>query len=320
LNKINFKLYILIYFCLFSPISNQVLAQKVCPLAPNIDLERLTNLAREWDYMHDNMLAQLRAGDERTVFGTIVDEGCLRGLTPELHRARIAQLEQGLGSAIAQMHACGQALGFIETPDIISTLRRTRIRCGDLGQSGLGEMQIEFNCPATHLRMTATSTHRFEMTLAMPETKNGETTNGPNFETWNVTELGSVIAHEAMHVLAMNNRSWHNDLSSRAKTGCNNSIFYDRIYFTESACFPNVRSGQEFYSDNGPYQCPEVCEAALTEIDPSVVEDNLPAQSLDSATGVYGPSTVARPYPIAEARRICQRIRSHRGIFPDSTR
>ena len=285
------------------------------------DLSRMAELARSWDFMRDRMLAEARVGDHRTRFGTLIDPSCLRGFSEERRAARITLIEQGLAGAIAQMRTCGPSLGIIEAPDVIAVLRRTRIICEPMapGNQIASMPGIMPGCPGQAVDLTARATRRYEMHVASPQSDSAPVGESQSFEEMSPDDLSALFAHEAMHVLAMNNLSWHGSLAGhREYRECEGSVFYDRIYFTQAACFPNSTWGQDFYSDDGPYQCQEVCEGALTGIDEEVIERDrrLTARSLDAASGVYGPPDLARPYPAEEARRICRRIRERRGSFP----
>lgn len=282
-----------------------------CESGSASDLSRMAELARSWDFMRDRMLARAHDGDHRTRFGTLIDPSCLRGFSEERRHARTTRIEQGLAGAIAQMRTCGQSLGIIEASDVIAVLRRTRIICEPMAPgSQIASMTGLFGCPGQAVDLTARATRRYEMHVASPQSDSAPAGESQNFEEMSPDDLSALFAHEAMHVLAMNNRIWHGSPTARGKPfECEGSVFYDRVYFTQAACFPNSSWGQHFYSDNGPYQCQEVCEGALMDIDQEVIERS-------RRIGAYGPSDLARPYPVDEARRICQRVRERRGRFP----
>jgi hypothetical protein len=114
-----------------------------------------------------------------------------------------------------------------------------------------------------------------------------------------------------MHVLAANNRSWHNFSDSRDSRGCNNSLFEDRIYLLQAACFPESNYGQEIRDEeSGLQSCPQVCQRALTQTD---LTSSMTTMS-DITTpgsgnmGFYGPSLQAVPYSRERAQAICEQV------------
>lgn len=63
---------------------------------------------------------------------------------------------------------------------------------------------------------------RYEMTLSSPSDGASGKINASASTRMPVDDLASFFAHEAMHVLAMNNRDWHNtfDEDERGFSGC----------------------------------------------------------------------------------------------------
>jgi hypothetical protein len=257
----------------------------------------------------------------------VIDETCLSGIPDAQRNARYQRIEQALGYALAQLRRCGAALGFTEVPDVISVLRRSHFFCGPGGPGAMASMTMLYPGGADHrARVSAAGAHRYEISLTVPSSKDGATAEGHqrSFMDWEAPDFAATIAHEAMHVLAMNNRSWHNSITGRPKFGCTGTVYDDRIYFTEAACFPSSMAGRVFYGENGAGRCDGVCERALTEVDPEVqaqlhplpMPTDIGSAPTPADGGVYGPSLLASPYARTEADRICARVRSLRGVFP----
>jgi hypothetical protein len=293
-----------------------------CASVRSEDAESIRAAARsaiEADSMGNQLLPHAQGGSKSTWIGTVVDESCFKSIPESRSEARLEKLEAALALALARLRTCGSTLGLVETRDTISVLRRTRIFCKPSG--GMAEMTMILpyeKVPGG--RISARATHQYEMLLAVPSFKVPEETQAqqPSFERWSDEDLAAVMSHEAMHVLAMNNRDWHDTLRGRAKFGCRDSTYEDRIYFTEAACFPRSRGGVVYYANRSAWECPEVCEKALRGIDPIVAErlKPLPYSAPSTERGIYGPPLVAHPYAEQEAQRICEKVRQLRGSFP----
>ena len=249
----------------------------------------------------------------------VIDSSCLTGPHQEFRAETVRSIQAGIGRAIEQSQICFDLLRIIEMPDVISVLGRTRFRCSEATGDGLvasmrRTSRTYDSCGTPTSRFMAGAHRRYEMTLTAPIAGAPAKINDSASTRLQIDELASFLAHEAMHVLAMNNRDWHNNFldDERPLTGCGPSRFEDRIYFTQAACFPQSELGQVFYAEDGPAQCPDLCLRALTEIDPeAALMYSASTEPGAERTSAFGPSQVARPYPLEEARRICQRIREN---------
>jgi hypothetical protein len=252
----------------------------------------------------------------------VIDESCLTEGHAAYRGETISAIQSALLRAIEQAEICYERMRVIEMPDVASVLRRTRFRCMDPDGSGLvAQMRrtsrVYDHCGNPTARYMAMAHRRYEMTLSAPVAGVSDKINATASTRLNTEELASFLAHEAMHVLAMNNRDWHNTFTSeeRPTRGCDPSLFADRIYFTQAVCFPQSDYGREFYAEGGAYECTDLCLSALTEIDPdAAVMFSASTEPGAEATTAFGPSQVARPYPAEEARRLCERIRTSRGL------
>lgn len=286
-----------------------------CAQSPQ-DLRAAVERAIQADPMGQKEMPTPGAKDRTTWIGAVIEESCFRGVDEARAQSRLERIEAALMTAIAQLDRCGQSLGFIETTDVISVLRRLRVFCN--ATDGMAAMVMLYP-HGKKGRISARSLHRYEMLLAVPSFKDGaeQQARQPSFERWPLEDLAAVLAHEAMHVLPLNNRDWHNGLEGRAKFGCERSTYEDRVYLTEGACFPNSRGGVVLYADNGPWKCPEVCVEALTGMDSltALKLRPLPPNAPEGTPGVYGEPLLAGPYPLEQAQAICAKVRTLRGQF-----
>jgi|GEM_PF-5281823 len=260
-------------------------------------------------------------GDEATGINLgVIDTSCLTGTRASYKDQTILSIRNAINLAIERSQICFDRLRFREMPDVISVLGRTRFRCNDPTGDGLVASMRRTSrtydaCGRGLTRWMAGAHRRYEMTMSAPAAGLPDKLNSTASTNMETEELASFLAHEAMHVLAMNNREWHNtfDERERGTLGCGPSRFEDRIYFTQAACFPQSSLGRDFYSDGGAYQCAGLCNNALTGIDPeALIMYSASTEPGAEFTSAYGPSQAASPYPSEEAGRICERIRDWR--------
>jgi len=251
----------------------------------------------------------------------VIDASCLTGSRAPYREATIQRIHDAITRASEQMHRCYEHYRIVEGPDVGSILGRTRFLCQDPDGSDLiAEMRRTSrtydSCGRVLTRFTDGAYRRYQMTLSAPSSDLPAATNKSASTMLSVEELASYMAHEAMHVLAMNNRDWHNtfDPDERVTEGCTRSLFEDRVYFTQAMCFPQSEYGRSLYGEGGASQCREVCIRALTEVDAGAALTFSTSTAPGSErTGAFGPSQVARPYPAGEASRICDRVAMDRG-------
>jgi len=265
--------------------------------------------------------------DASTEFGLgVIDSSCLTGAHTPYRAATIRALRTALQRTAEQAARCQQRLGIIEMPDIISVLSQTRYFCQPpTGDGVVASMRRTYrtydSCGRGLTRFMAGAYRRYHMDITAPTEGLRPKINATASTALEVDELASFLAHEAMHVLSMNNRAWHNnfDPEQRTSTACQSSLFEDRIYFTQAACFPDSDYGRAFYAENGPSQCPGLCETALAGMDPEAPA-LYGASTAPGAerTGASGPSQVARPYTNPELALVCARIRG-RAILGSQT-
>jgi hypothetical protein len=291
-----------------------------CP-PPPVDVPRIAELARGWDSMHDALPVESHpeSGDIRTPLGTVLDPSCTTGPNAANGPRIVAALERGLARALERADQCFQRLRIVEMRDVISVLRRTRIQCiqGDPNDDTIAMMRRTCRMGTNRARYSAGATHDYQMGVITPPPPlpaptgpaADEKKEAPSMLTMSPDDLGSYLAHEAMHVLAANSHSWHDSLEGRRWNGCENSVFADRIYFTQAACFPDSFVGQGVREQRLASRCPGLCEGALTTVEASVVEQYRPATRPGDTERPYGPPLAAHPYSRDEASRICTRLR-----------
>jgi hypothetical protein len=188
--------------------------------------------------------------------------------------------------AAEQAQRCYRRLGFPEVRSAISVLRRTRIDCEDIK----GSAAVATLDPDHLLGTRATVMSGWSFTM----------------DHLNVESAASHLIHEAMHWGANNNRRWHNDAERHLGAECSHSLFLDKVYLIQAACFPDSERGRDFYVGKNGLDCPGNCEAALTETDPDTIS--------------WWPrflhpeyeNILSKPMKREQAASVCKRIRDDR--------
>lgn len=228
----------------------------------------------------------MRNGTVFTKFGNPIDESCYKGLSKEEWEKRLARMEAGIAHAVTQAQRCWSTLGFGSTTGIIPTLRRTKFNCSSNTKVAASASFSGVNAP--------TYDHSYELNDW-----------GPYMDKAPMDWVGSTLFHETLHWSVENNRSYHNHTHTRNRSGCDKSLYEDRVYLLEASCFPNSDVGQEFYDDKkGAVNCPGVCEKAMTESDTNTLpwfQRAFQGGSENLHGGKYKPK---------EAEIICNRVRN----------
>lgn len=275
----------------------------------------------------DLNVVELAVGPDDQALGTgnsVVDSSCLTGGNADSGAAVAAKLRSAVARAVDRVTACQASLGFPGIEQITRVLGNTRFQCDPPSGDRVAHTDTTYrrrdSAGHAYNRVAASAygRYRIAVTAADASVANPKDRRGmlPEIPT---EELASFLFHEAMHVLPMNNRGWHDSLGSDIHDdGCSGSRFSDRIYLTQAACFPDSSLGGHFYRDGGAYACPAVCRSALTEVDDSVRTDSYQHVDALGPTGIYGPSMVSSPLPSAQVESICSRIQSRRGegLYP----
>jgi hypothetical protein len=264
----------------------------------------------EWlrmiDRLGDHALRQPEPGDHPIPSGAIIGAECISGPNSARREAILARFDRVLNRAFQQAQRCQQVLNLPNVDSIISILRRTRFLCPpNLPSSVTGMNSMDRFDPSVApfgtVNRSYDRTYLIRLSISSLMERNEE-------------DVASTLFHEALHSTSSNHRVWHNNaLSNHQEVGCQNSIFLDRIYLMQAACFPSSSRGvMSFYSSRGAWQCPGVCERAFTEVDADVGMERAP----DVLTpGIIGPPLIATPRSNRETTLICDRIRSTRRLY-----
>jgi hypothetical protein len=261
-------------------------------------------------------------GDAPTGIGLgVIDASCLTGEREGGRDAIIGRIQAAVSRASEQMQRCWDQYRVPVGPDVGAVLRRTRFLCQDPDGGGIvasmrRTTRTYDSCGRGLTRHTDGAYRRYQMTISAPRSGLPSKINQVASTELPLDEFASFLAHEAMHVLAMNNRDWHNsfDPAVRTATGCTSSLFEDRIYLTQAMCFPDSDYGRAFYGEGGASQCPEVCQRAVTEVDAEAALMYAASATPGSErTGSFGPSQVSIPASTREAELLCERARRDRG-------
>lgn len=231
--------------------------------------------------------------------GGVLSESCLsEGMRFRFRAETIARVEGAIDLALRRSQDCAMRLGLGDMIRVQEVLRELTIHC-ELSPSQTAAylrttLPVQTAQGVVSVSPFQTRDFRlyFNSTPASPEGR-------AQFDLLPIEELAMVVAHESLHAFA-NSRIWHSDSVPRATSGCVNSLFEDRIYFQSGACFPNTRIGRFFYDqESGAARCPQVCVAALTQVD---------SGTLHRYADVQGPSLIASPLEMREAEQICRTI------------
>jgi hypothetical protein len=250
------------------------------------------------------------AEDREIEDGGVIDSSCRSGDLGPRGDEIVEKIRRANEVVMQRLSECGPLMRLWEPQQAMEVLARTRITCSvATNTSEAGRMDWSASCD----RMLATAysprlVGRFHMNLPVfvGTVKDGK---DPSFLAASDDENASFLFHEAMHVLAANNRSWHNSLDGRGTRGCENSQFEDRIYMLQAGCFPQSNYGLRVRDPElGIRSCPEVCTRALTEVDADAMPAALIPNSDPTAPGFFGPSEVAIPYSRESAERACRLI------------
>jgi hypothetical protein len=248
-------------------------------------------------------VAILSPGDRRLSNGAVLDSSCEGSLPPQVaFHQFIADVETALALVSQQASRCSRLYGFGEVGSVPQILSRLRISCSN----SLGARTV---MSTRHLQPegllswnSAAFQGNYEVAIATQELA--------PFWILSRRDRASSFFHEVLHFLPTNNREWHNQAfgSQGVYGSCSNSIFRDRVYFLQAACFPDTFAGRKYYSaaqrssDNytAGVDCPGLCQSALTESDPDVHERAFWMGDVRMYPAI--------PYRIGDAEVICSRI------------
>lgn len=145
-----------------------------------------------------------------------------------------------------------------------------------------------------------------ELNVQRDSTANGLDFDGMDIDSSapsvSLENRASVLFHELLHTTS-NSTLWHDSAHLRNETGCEDSVYADRIYLLTAACFPHSQRGVLLYDNARDWtkKCPHVCRDALGKIDADV--STLPDVQIDE-----GDSLVAIPLEPQAADAQCRKI------------
>jgi hypothetical protein len=226
----------------------------------------------------------VKKGDYRSPLGFIIRRSCFSGPRADKKEVIIKRYENMLGFMLQQVSRCYKLLGFPQIESIPSLLRVVELTCaarkgGDDAQSYTEPFQNFEWKPSNKIfgltGYSANSLGRREIEINIDE---GRDLSAP------IENLSSLLLHELLHFTASMNRSWHDTWEqSHQEDGCENSLFEDRVYFLQAACFPQSGYGLRLYGkwkktqiENGRsswkvksalLDCEGLCHKALGEVD-----------------------------------------------------
>lgn len=131
-------------------------------------------------------------------------------------------------------------------------------------------------------------------------------------------EGAAILFHESLHFTESDNTQWHHHPRERNIYGCSDSLFEDRVYFIEAACFPLTPRGRELFIQKkgaakdpttlySAADCSNICKSAFQNVDTSKMK------SLMAALGRTSES--AKPFTPGEVQNICQGVSEVRDFY-----
>jgi len=235
--------------------------------------------------------------DLRLPTGTVLAKSCQAG-------ARLARIKAALSYMMTQAYRCEKTLGLPAAAEVISIIRRARMTCEPQAHGQAKNKNVNYKpliAPFANVNTSYDKSYLINLTPTAVDAKN-----------FDVVSLAGSLFHEGLHSTASNNHSdWHNRTVEvgKSSTGCKGSIFEDRIYFQQAACFPRSDWGNILR----PLltKCSGLCESAFTQSVP--VAKYTQAKGTGSITalggGSIGPVLNATPLKPEAAKVLCDRIR-----------
>jgi len=294
---------------------------KTCSLpSANATIQQISDWAKVIDYIGKDTQLKKPSEDEygSPLFGSIIGKSCFSGKwnQPIARSLFIDRFEKMLAYTMAQVGRCYQKIGFTELSNVIPILRRTRFECEKIeGGATMRNALVRpkpFVIPSLY-SVNTNYDHEYKIIID-PEA----------FLEHSIETLAARLTHEALHSTAANNLADHNGaFKDKNAAGCTNSLFEDRIYFIEGACFPLSHNGHLFYLGlNVPKQpgdipsqagapamlCPDVCQKALTHVDDLNAFYKGGATKTTDLLSSVGPSLLAKPYSPSEVKIICAKL------------
>jgi len=270
-----------------------VTSPAVATTLPASHLDTIAHWARSNDPLKDEYLPEAKKGWFRTRMGAVLKPSCV----PFADR-----IESALTTILTQSWRCQKHIGFQELSSILPMVRRAQIDCKKMGDSVVATHDPEHltRNDSRWALATARFDHRYEVSLNTIWAADQQ------------VDIAAPLFHEFLHMLSTSNREWHNESTARARWGCQSSLFEDRIYLIQAACFPYNFVTTSFYDPfmkgtYAPYHCTQACESALTEVDTAVIQEDARLRKTGSIPRV-GPSDVAIPYAASQAKDTCARI------------
>jgi hypothetical protein len=204
-----------------------------------------------------------KEGLHRTAQGLMVHHTCFKDVDEARKNEMLSRLEQTLSYMSVQTDRCHTLFGdenhlddFKRIPDFLS---RTVLRCRP--QVGAMALTQAYRTKAQEV----VDVGGLPLALITVNMDYGNFLANPLYAfDRRGEELASILAHEALHGLSRNYQPWHNHFKTEGKKfeGCADSIFEDRIYLLQAACFPRSSVGEDFYF-KGAAKCENLCRKAL---------------------------------------------------------
>lgn len=246
-------------------------------------------------------------GDEdySSPLGFVVRASCYSGARAKKKDEIIRRFNNVAGYMLQQTSRCYKLLGLPALPSIPSLLRTVEFKCAsyaaETDAKALTEPKQDLYWYPLHRLFSSTSFHANSIgrhAIVVNTDKDRD-------QTMAVETMASLLLHELAHFTPSNNRSWHDaELGAHKEYSCDKSLFADRVYFMQAACFPQSYYGGVLYGL--PLLKCGVCEKALGSGDSvdAIFKAYPHLGRMYKAKEMY----IGKPIPKRERGVICNRL------------
>ena len=214
--------------------------------------------------------------------GFVVRGSCFAGKRAEKKQEIIKKFENALAFVLQQTSRCYKNFGFPQLVSVPSLLKTIEFICAESNEEHGARAHVRpdqtlVRVP-THKLFDYTDFHANSLGLRRVEIN---IKNNQDLTETTETYAG-LLFHELLHFTPSHNRAWH-ESAQRRPENCTESIFADRIYFLQSACFPLADYGLRFWGGwinegaaegkekwklpSAILDCKNLCERGLGETD-----------------------------------------------------
>ena len=250
--------------------------------------------------------------DYLSKLGFIIRASCFKG-NRELRREKIiAHYEAAIQHMLRQTSRCYKLFRLTPLPSVPSIVKVLDIRCSDQKPNVTAAATVLGKQPPTWAPSRAVFSPTYFLSASQGIYQIEVSDWGNSDLSLTTADLAATFMHEIAHLTPANNRVWHSDTKSKSKTECQNSIFEDRIFFTEALCVPRGFYGKLLYGDEGDTfplkECKNLCAKALADVDD--IDDFIKAKPTRKNIHKFEEKYLAKPMNKDDVKITCDQVRS----------